>query len=241
MTRDVRRARPRALTYTVLAGAALLAMACGDDPSAPDPGDAQIRFVNAASTAPVVDVRWEGAEAFADVAYGAAGAAGQYKTLEAGAPVMRVFSAATNTELTFGTFFADANDRYTTALVRNGQGYTIVGLRDTAATPAAGMTKLRGVHLSLLADGNVDVYVTAPGADIAAVAPTVPGLQLRGATRYLELAAGAHQVRITGSGNKTVILDTGAIDLADGKIRTVFALDPGVDAFPLKLLTLADN
>ncbi len=241
MSRDVRRALARALRYTVLVGVAALGAACGEDPAAPDPGSAQIRFVNAARTAAMVDVRWAGEEAFADVAFGAVAAGGQYRTLRAGAPVVRVFSDATTTELTFGTFFADADDRYTTALVMSGQGYTLDGLRDTAATPAAAKTKLRVVHLSLLANGNVDVYVTSPGADLAPTPPTVAGLTLRGATRYLELPAGTHQVRLTGTGNKTVILDTGTFELADGKVWTVMALDPTDGEFPLTPLILADN
>ena len=243
MIRDVRRAPGRALGYSMLTSVFLLTVGCGEEPtsSCSLAGEAQIRFVNAAHTAAVVDVRWAGDEAFTDVAYGEAGAAGQYKVLPAGCPVVRVFANATNTELSFGTFFAGADKRYTLALVRNGQSYTVASLADTAATPAAGKAKLRVVHFSLLAESSLDVYVTASGADIAAATPTAAGVQLRAATTYVELPAGSYRVRVTRSGEKTVLLDTGAIELADGTIRTVFALDPGTDAFPLRQLSVADN
>lgn len=241
MIHDTLRATKRALGYMPFAGALALGAACGDDPTSADPGDADIRFVNAAPGTASVDVFWAGQESFSAVPFGAAAAAGQYKTLAAGSQDLVVATAGASSALTSGTITTAEDRRYTVSLVRVGPSYTVAVLRDTAATPAAGKAKLRVVHFSQLAEGSVDVYVTAAGVDLATSTPTLSGLQFLKDMPYLELAAGSYQVRVTQSGSKTVILDTDSIELADGKVVTVFALDPGVDVFPLKLLTMADN
>jgi len=228
-----------------LVAACAFTAACGlTDLSEPDPGDAQIRFVNAAPGVASASVRWAGSEAFSDVAFGDAAAAGAYRTLRAGTQDLAVTAPSASgtgtTELTRGAITTARDRRYTLALVRQESGYTVAVLRDTAAVPAAGKAKVRVAHLSQLAEGNVDVYVTAPGADLGTATPTSAAITPLASSPYVELAAGTYQVRVTNAGAKTLLLDTGAIELAEGKVRTVFAMDTGADAPPLKVVVLDD-
>ena len=67
----------------------------------------------------------------------------------------------------------------------------------------------------------------------------------RSASAYLALPAGARRVRVTGSGTKTVLLDTAApavaLALAAGQIRTVLVLDREGGGQPLRASVLVDR
>jgi hypothetical protein len=82
--------------------------------------------------------------------------------------------------------------------------------------------------------------VTAPGGDISTVSPTVSNLAFKSATDYLSVAAGSYEVFVTPTGTKTVAIDTGAINLTAGQIRTAVALDAPGGGVPLSVILLDD-
>ena len=55
------------------------------------------------------------------------------------------------------------------------------------------------------------------------------------------MPAGNYQVRITPTGTKTVAIDTGALTLAAGQIRTGIAVEAPGGGAPLTALLLADK
>jgi hypothetical protein len=69
----------------------------------------------------------------------------------------------------------------------------------------------------------VDVYVTAPGADINSAQP-LDTLAYEDDTGVLTIAGGSYQVRLTLAGTKTVAFDSGAIDLPAGADLTIAAI-----------------
>jgi hypothetical protein len=91
------------------------------------------------------------------------------------------------------------------------------------------------------AAGNVDVYITAQGADILAIAPTFAGMGTRSVSGYLERAAGAIQVRFTTAGTKTVVRDVSLGTLASGAIRTDVLLEAAAGGTPLTAGALTDR
>jgi trimeric autotransporter adhesin len=127
-----------------------------------------------------------------------------------------------------------------TVLAVGGATISALVLTDDNTAPAAGNVKLRAVNAATAA-GNVDVYVTAPGAAIAAIAPTFAGVAPRAASGYLERAAGAIQVRFTTAGTKTVIRDVSLGTLAAGTIRTVVLLEAAAGGTPLTSSVLTDR
>lgn len=90
------------------------------------------------------------------------------------------------------------------------------------SAPVPGRTKLRVANYARVP--SVNVYVTAPGTDLATETPTfmIQGLD---ASDYLELPAGQYQVRVTPWNTKTVVVDSGILTLGDGQVRTAIALD----------------
>jgi hypothetical protein len=104
--------------------------------------------------------------------------------------------------------------------------YSIVAVGDVADIEAlvlqqpdtpvpAGSVRLRVLHAAPMAP-QVDVYLTAPGADLSASAPAGT-FAFGGNLGPVEVPAGDYQVRVTPSGDATtVVFDTGTITLAAG-------------------------
>lgn len=88
--------------------------------------------------------------------------------------------------------------------------------------------KVRLVHGSPTA-GNVDIYVTAPGADISNVAPAFSNVPFKAETGYVSLSEGDYQVRVTPTGSKDAVIDTGSLSLNAGGVYTAVARDAAMN------------
>jgi uncharacterized protein DUF4397 len=216
--------------------AALAAAACDDDTATPA-SEARVRVVHASPDAPNVDVVVDGATVLSNVPFGAAS---DYLPVDAGNRQLQVRPAGSSTAV------IDANQD-----LEDGSDYTVIAsglvanisalaLRDDNAVPAAGQIRLRVVHGAPSAPA-VDVYVTAPGADLNAATPTLSSVPFGAASNYLEVPAGNYQVRVTVAGTRTVAIDTGALSLAAGAVRTAIALDAPGGGPPFSVLLLADR
>lgn len=95
-------------------------------------------------------------------------------------------------------------------------------LTDDTSEPAAGNAKVRVVNFARMS--YADIYVTAPGADLASEAPTLR-INLLDASDYIEVPAGDYQVRVTQWGSKSVVIDSGILTLGSGQVRTAVAVD----------------
>lgn len=95
--------------------------------------------------------------------------------------------------------------------------------------------KVRLVHGSPTA-GNVDIYVTAPHADITNAEPAFRDVPFKADTGYVALAEGDYQVRVTPTGAKHAVIDTGSISLTAGGVYTAVARDADDGTFGLILL-----
>ncbi len=195
-----------------------------------------VRVVHASPDAPAVDVLVDEATALTNVAYRAASA---YLTVAPGERRLRVRATGTTTTV------IDA-----TASIENRGVYTVIasGLLadiepiiavDTLSNPAAGNVKIRVIHAAPGA-GNVDVYATAPGADINAATPVLTNVPFRGVSGFLEVPAGSYQLRVTPAGTKTVAIDA-TVFLGAGQLRTVVATDAPGGGAPLGAIVLADK
>ena len=215
--------------------ATALLLGCSDDKTGPS-ATAQVRVVHASPDAPAVDVLVDNREVLADVAYLQSS---PYLDVPAGARNIKVNAANTTTAVINANPSVTADAAYTVIAVGLVASIEPLVLEDDLAAPAAGNIKLRLVHGAPNV-GAVDVYVTAPGADLATATPTLTGVPFKGESGYLEVPAGSYQVRITPTGTKTVAIDSGALTLASGQIRTAVAVEETGGGTPLSALLLAD-
>jgi hypothetical protein len=125
--------------------------------------------------------------------------------------------------------------------------YSIVAVGDVAAIEAvvlrqpdtpvpAGSVRLRVLHAAPMAP-QVDVYLTAPGASLAASAPA-GSFAFKGNLGPVEVPAGVYQVRVTLAGKPaSVVYDTGSITLAAGGNLLLTAVEnTATGAAPISLV-----
>jgi hypothetical protein len=99
----------------------------------------------------------------------------------------------------------------------------------------AGNAQVQIVHAASMAP-MVDIYVTAPDADITAEQPLVTA-EFTDATDLIQVPAGDYQIRITPAGETTVVYDSGTVNLADGADLLIAATNNvGTGDSPVTLL-----
>jgi hypothetical protein len=223
---------------SLMLAASALTAACGDDDDNTGPeGEARVRVVHASPDAPDVDVLVDDAEVLGDVPYLTAS---DYLDVPSGDRNLKVNAAGTATTV----IDADVN-------LVDGTDYTVIAsglvadiepivLEDDNTAPAAGNARVRAIHGAPSAPA-VDIYVTAPGADLATETPALANVGFGDVTDYFEAPAGDYQVRVTPAGTKTVAIDSGSLTLASGQVRTAIAVDAAGGGAPFGLLLLEDR
>jgi len=99
--------------------------------------------------------------------------------------------------------------------------------------------KVRIVHASPTA-ADVDIYVTAVGADINAEMPTLENVAFKANTGFLALPAGDYDVTVTPAGTKTAAIGPATISISDGGVYTAVARNPLPGSVELGLIVLDD-
>lgn len=224
------------LLSLLLAASALTAACSDDDNTGPVGGVSRVRVVHASPDAPGVDVLVDNAVVLSNVSYLGVSA---YLDVPSGGRNFKVNAAGTaSTVIDANADLADGGD-YT--VIASGPVAAIepIVLEDDNSAPAAGNVRVRAIHGAPSAPA-VDIYITAPGADLATETPALTNVVFGDVADYLEAPAGTYQVRVTPAGTKTVVIDSGALALASGQVRTAIAVDAAGGGPPFDLLLLED-
>ncbi len=103
----------------------------------------------------------------------------------------------------------------------------------------ASEAKVRIIHASPTAQ-DVDIYLTAPGADISAETPTLAAVPFGDNTGFLSIPAGDYEVTVTPAGMKTAAIGPATISVLGGGLYTAVARDAPGGGAPLGLILLDD-
>jgi hypothetical protein len=166
-------------------------------------------------------------------------AASDYLEVPPGQRNLKVNAAGTATTVIDADVTLTDGTDYTVIAAGPVSGIAPIVLQDDNSAPAAGNVKVRAIHGAPSAPA-VDIYITAPGADIQAETPALTGVEFGDVADYIEAPAGDYQVRVTPTGTKTVVIDSGTLTLASGQVRTAIAVDAAGGGAPFDLLLLPD-
>jgi hypothetical protein len=208
-------------------GCAVLLAGCSDgDDNRPTGAQvpAELRVVHASADAPNVDVEVNGTTAFSNVAFRQATAA--FAVLPGSAEVTvrgRLPGGARPAVIGPANLTIAAGARYAVLAIDDLASIEpLVVERPTDAVPA-GSARLQVVHAAPTAP-RVAVFLTAPGADLAAAAP-VGSFAFRGVLGPASVPSGEYQVRVTPEGQPgTVVFDAGTLRLDAGADLLIAAI-----------------
>jgi hypothetical protein len=163
-----------------------------------------------------------------------------YRHIDRGFDDIAVFATHSNDLLLEGEpFFAERQD-YTIVVLDFVQDLDAILLTDDNSAPMPNNFKVRFVHASPTSDA-VDLYITAPDANLTSAQPSFANVVFGGFAGYANLPEGMFQLRVTTTGAKTVIADSGALMFTSGQVRTaVFVNPPGTATEPLVIVLLQD-
>jgi hypothetical protein len=256
----VTRTAPLRALRALAATAALAACGTEDaaDPLAPNAPTGRVRFVNVITDASraVVNATLEGQTFGVNLGYLAttpaslpAPASAPYSPVYTGDRTIVLKRTADTTVTVAALAFTSVAGEDRTVYATGGAGGSAVTAfitLDDNQAPAAGQARVRVVHLSPAA-GPVDVFVTAPNANLATATPTLAGVAVRSASTYLAVPAGTYQVRVVPAGTApaaragAVALNVASLVLAAGAARTIVAADAATGGTPLRSLVLVDR
>jgi hypothetical protein len=206
-----------------VAAAPLLLTACGG--SSGDDGPGYVRFVNATSSYPSLDLYENDTKASAPVV---TNTVSDYATIGSGSYTFYLKPTGSSTAVV--ATIQSVNDGVHNTLV----AYSTAGsvrtryLTDNEAAPTVGTAKFRVFNTSYEA-GNLDVYVTAPTDTLTNASPNAPTIGGEKFSGYGEITAGTYRIRVTAAGDKTdVRLDLPSVTLTDQQVLTmVLTSTPG--------------
>jgi hypothetical protein len=212
--------------------------ACGSDSDTIEYSNLQA--VHASADAPLANVWINGNAALTGVDYGVGSG---YVKLMAGENEVRV-----DVQLPGGEVLnvvpetmldLDSETKYTAFVVGDAAEGTVEPLvvtRSAVSMADENNLDVQVVHAAA-GVGDVDLYVTAPGADLASTSP-ISTLGYKDSTDVLNIAAGDYQVRLVASG--IVAFDSGTIPLPANSDLTIAAIKTGgtISDSPVKLLVL---
>jgi Domain of unknown function (DUF4397) len=177
-------------------------------------GGTQVRLMNAFNGESSLNLVVNNSTVASGVAYGAASG---YAGASSGSESVQI-SSASGTLLNTNLDISGGNNNTILATSLGASVFT-----DNKATPPTNDIQIRAINAAGTL-GTMDVYIVPPSTDLSSVSPTAT-LDYRAASNYMTLAAGSYQVEFCLTGSKIPIINSGALALTAGQIRTVVSLD----------------
>jgi len=243
-------------------GASVVTAACGTKEAAgplePTGPTGRVRFVDMITdtTRGRVNAILEGIPFGVNLVYGGSTPASlpspstaNYSAILAGNRTMLLKRTADTTTVvaTIG-FTVTADQDQTIYAIGGANGSTISPLivQDNNPAIATSAARVRFVNLSPTAAG-VDIFVTAPNADLSTATPTFTNVGYRGASTYATPAVGTYQVRIVPAGtapaarSAAVVATIASLALPGGTGRTIVIGDRNLGGTPITTFVLTDQ
>jgi hypothetical protein len=178
----------------------------------------QVMVVHASPNAPNVDVRINNSIALTNVAYPTNSS---YTQVNSGSTNIKVSPTGTTTYVIDATVNLEANKNYSVFAIDSVSKIKAAVVTDDLTAPAAGKAHVRFFHFSANAPA-VDIAVTG-GSVLFGNRSFNDQATNTALSNFTAVNAGAYNLEVRAAGTNTVVLSLPNINLAAGKIYTVFA------------------
>ena len=194
---------PRAL-LAILCLTSLTLIGCSKGSNS-DQGNAQMRVVNAFSQANALDVTVNAKPVVSTLPFQSST---QYNSTDSGSQIVTVGVTGASTALVNSTYNLGSNTNFSFVIFGPQTAVGALLLNDAFNNPGDGFFAMRFINAAPGPAG-LDLYLTAPGADLSATAPAVSNTSYASSSLFLPIAIGnLFQIRITPAGTKDVIYDS---------------------------------
>ncbi|WP_285163310.1 DUF4397 domain-containing protein [Shewanella goraebulensis] len=198
--------------------------ACSDDDDdntvaaveTPDITYGEIRVIHAGSDAPMVNVTADGASLLTDVDYAMSSGLLEVATATYAIGVDAKLPDGTTLTVLEADLAVAEDMEYTAVALGNVSDETLMLklIANEESDITADNARVQVLHATPNV-GLVDIYVTAPMADISMMEPTLSANYMDNSDQ-LEVPTSDYQIRITPTDDKTVVFDSGTVNLAAG-------------------------
>jgi hypothetical protein len=212
------------LSLAALCALSLVLTGCGKSGSGN--GTAQIRILNAFSEAAALDVTIDTTKVAAGLPFQGLT---QYSNIDSGTPTFVVGITGATTTLVNTTNSISSGAKYTYVVFGPLTGVGALLGNDAFNDPGNGLFALRVINAAP-GTSAVDIYLTPPGADISATAPSLANITYGVTSPFVSITnAASFEIRVTPTGTKEVVYDSTPKTFADhtGNDLVVFGKGSG--------------
>jgi hypothetical protein len=192
--------------------------ACGNGGSGG--GSSNIRAINLTDNLASLDLYVGGTKQFTGLN---TGALAPFASLDANSYTVNVNSTGNSAALFTGTYTLSKDAHYTAVVWGPQTSLHVTALPEDDDTTliGTGNTRVRMFNATTTT-GTLDVYLTAPGADLTASTPTQGLLTAGSLSGFQEIPAGTYELRVTGKGNPSDLrLDIPSVTVNAAQYETI--------------------
>jgi hypothetical protein len=151
----------------------------------------------------------------------------QYTDVDSGAQTVIVSVTGVSTALVNTTYNLSSNTKYSYVIFGPQTAVGAQLVADSFTDPGSGFFSLRLINAAA-GPGPLDLYVTAPGADLSATAPAIANVPYASNSLFVSVATGtSFEIRITPAGTKDVVYDGVPQTFAEHSGASIVALGKG--------------
>jgi len=183
----------------------------------------KLRFFNASADIGAIDVAVGGTQAINLLSYETYSS---YRPTAIGPQPITVTLSGSTTQVLETTQDFENGNRFSYVFYGRPSAPAALLLADNVDVPGGGSVKLRFANVAT-EQGPLDLYITNPGESLDNASPFISGVGLGSATGYIDRGSGSAEIRITPSGSKTVLYDSGQITLSERNSYAIVAYSRG--------------
>ena len=190
-----------------------------------DQGNAQLRVVNAFSQANALDLSVDAKPVVTGLPFQGNT---QYANVDTGSQIFIVNVSGASTGLVNTTYSVSSNTKYSYLVFGPQTAVGALLLSDAFNDPGDGYFAIRFANAAA-GPAALDLYLTAPGADLTATAPSVANVSYGSGGLFVPIAkgTGTFEIRITAAGTKDVVYDGAPQTFAEHSGATIVAFSKG--------------